>query len=122
MQRFLALQRGDQVAYIGAPAGQHVVVKALLPINEGGAVLQLGDLGAQGPLLFGQHDLALGDGARPLQAENQVILHFLDAHAALFQADRVLDPGDVMRIKDAAVVFVPLDIGHQPLCKRREVC
>ena len=51
-----------------------------------------------------------------------LILHFLDAHAALFQADQVLDPGDVMRIKDAAVVFVPLDIGHQPLCKRREVC
>ena len=51
-----------------------------------------------------------------------LILHFLDAHAALFQADQVLDPGDVMRIKDAAVVFVPLDIGHQPLYKRREVC
>ena len=43
-----------------------------------------------------------------------LILHFLDAHAAFFQADQVLDPGDVMRIKDAAVVLSRLTLGTSP--------
>lgn len=69
---------------------------------------------AQSLLLFCQHHFPLGNGGLPLQAQIQRFFHFLNAHAALLQAHQILDPFDVVFIKDTAVIFIPFDIGDQP--------
>ena len=107
--------RLNQVADIGAFPRKYFVVKILLPVDIGDAVLQFPNACAQRLLLLRQQDLALRDGALALQAEGEVVLHLLNAHAALFQADQAADPGDVPVIKHPAVVFVPLDVGDKPL-------
>ena len=50
-----------------------------------------------------------------METEGQVILYFLDAHAAFFQAGEAAQPGHVPLVKDAAVVFVPLHVGDKAL-------
>lgn len=44
-----------------------------------------------------------------------LFFHFLNAHIALFQADKVLQPFDVMFVEDAAVVRIPFDVGDKSL-------
>ena len=105
----------NKIALIRPLAGEHFVVKILLPVDVGDAVLQFPNACAQCLLLLRRQDLALRDGALALQAEGEVVLHLLNAHAAFFQARQAADPRDVPLVKHAAVVFVALDIGDKPL-------
>ena len=105
----------NKIALIRPLAGEHFVVKILLPVDVGDAVLQFPNTCAQCLLLLRRQDLALRDGALALQAEGEVVLHLLNAHAAFFQAHQAADPRDVPLVKHTAVVFVALDIGDKPL-------
>ena len=105
----------NKIALIRPLAGEHFVVKILLPVDIGDAVLQFPNACAQRLLLLRQQDLALRDGALALQAEGELVLHLLNAHAAFFQARQAADPRDVPLVKHAAVVFVALDVGDKPL-------
>ena len=64
--------RRNEIAHIGALPGEHLVIKALLPVDVGDAVLQLLNGAAQRRLFLRQHLFPLGDGGRPLQAEVQI--------------------------------------------------
>ena len=105
----------NKIALIRPLAGEHFVVKILLPVDIGDAVLQFPNACAQCLLLLRQQNFALRDGALALQAEGEVVLHLLNAHAAFFQARQAADPRDVPLVKHAAVVFVALDVGDKPL-------
>lgn len=65
--------------------------------------------------LLGEHFLTLRDADGTLEAEVEVVAHLLDAHAAALEAGEAANPLRVVLVKDAAVVLVALDVGHQAL-------
>ena len=104
-----------QITYIRPFAGQHFVIKTLLPVDIGDALLQLLDRGSQRILLFRQHFLSGQYGGFSRKAQVEILLHFLNTQPALFQTRQVADPFYVLFVKHTAIVPVPLDIGNKPL-------
>ena len=58
--------------------------------------------------------LPLRNRSLALQAQRQILLHLLNTHAALFQADQAANPRNIPLVKHPAVIPIPLDIGNKP--------
>lgn len=102
-----------EVGDVGTFAGEDILVELLFVMDEGNAGVEIVDFLVEIGELCVEHTLALGDGVGAGLAEADVGFHFVDAHAASFEAVEVFDPLDAVVVEDAVVLSVTLDIGNE---------
>lgn len=103
----------DQVADIGALAGEHFVIEILFPVNIDHAFLQLFYGVFKGLLFPGEHLLSGDDGGLALKAQFKVLFHLLDTHTAFLETGQVFDPSHIFFIENPPVVAVSFDSRNQ---------